>query len=77
MSSHITGTGIPFVVIVGNERIYFGTFWSSYSSIVLPQCAFIDVSFNTCRIQLAKGAIDKRSDTRIYKSLKQSGVLIE
>ena len=75
---HGTTSGCPFVVTVGNERIYLGTFWWAYSSSMPPACAVIYTSgplpYN---IKLASGAVDKRSDPRIYYSLKKSSVLIE
>ena len=71
-------TGVPFIVTVGNDRIYLGTFWWAYSSSTPPACAVIDVDLLLpYRIQLANGAVDKRSDSRIYYSLTISGVLVE
>jgi hypothetical protein len=76
--SHGKTSGVPFVVTVGNDRIYLGTFWWAYSSSMPPACAVIAVNDPLpYRIQLANGAIDKRSDSRIYYSLKHSGVLVE
>jgi hypothetical protein len=71
--------GVPFVVAVGKEKIYLGTFWWAYSSSMPPSTAVIDALFPSPnrRIYLANGASDKRSDSRIYNSLKQSGVLVE
>jgi len=70
--------GVPFVVTVGNERIYYGTFWWGYSSSMPPACAVINATSQLPhRIQLATGATDKRSDLRIFYSLRQSGVLDE
>jgi len=69
-------SGIPFIVTVGEERIYFGTFWWAYSSSLPPACAVIDaIGPLPYRIQLVTGAIDERNDLRIYNSLKSSGVL--
>lgn len=76
--AHGKTSGVPFVVTVGNDRIYLGTFWWIYSSSMPPPCAVIEViGPPPYRIQLANGAIDKRSDSRIYNSLKKSCVLIE
>ncbi len=76
--SHGKTSGVPFVVTVGNDRIYLGTFWWAYSSSMPPACAVIAVNdLFPYRIQLANGAIDKRSDARIFNSLKKSGVLVE
>jgi hypothetical protein len=70
--------GIPFVVTVGNERIYLGAFWYAYSSLA-PQVPYIEVTFNEHRI--CRGWIDqaddKRNDRRIYDALKRAGVLTE
>jgi hypothetical protein len=76
--AHGKTTGVPFVITVGNDRIYLGTFWWAYSSSMPPACAVIEVIAQPpYKIQLANGAIDKRSDSRIYNSLKKSGVLVE
>ena len=78
LSSHRTVRGVPFVVTVGNDRIYLGTFWWAYSSMMPPACAVIEVmALLPFTIQLAQGAVDKRSDPRIYSSLKKSGILAE
>lgn len=71
--------GVPFVVLVGNERIYFGTFWWPYSSVVPPNCVRIMtlITETTYTISLADGATDKRSDPKIYDALKRAGVLVE
>jgi hypothetical protein len=69
--------GIPFVVVVGNDRIYLGAFWYPHSSL-MPQVPFIDVVLEPHRIN--KSVLvpeDKRTDIRIYHSLKAAGVLIE
>ena len=69
--------GVPFVVTVGKSRIYFGTFWWSYSSSLPPKCAVIYlISQLPYRISLVSGAQDKRNDNRIFNSLVASGVLI-
>ncbi len=76
--SHGNTSGVPFVVTIGSDRIYLGTFWWSYSSSMPPACAVIEaIAPLPYKIQLANGAIDKRSDSRIYYSLKISGVLVE
>ena len=75
---HGNTRGVPFVVTVGKERIYLGTFWWAYSSSLPPACAVIDVIAPLpSKIRLANNAIDKRNDLRIYNSLKKSGVLVE
>jgi hypothetical protein len=70
-------SGIPFIVTVGEERIYFGTFWWHYSSAMPPSCALIYAGGPLpYEIKLANDAIDKRSDMRIFNSLKTAGVLV-
>jgi hypothetical protein len=69
--------GIPFVVVVGNDRIYLGAFWYPHSSLT-PQVPFIDAVLEPHHIN--KGVLvsdDKRTDARIYRALKAAGVLIE
>jgi len=71
--------GIPFVVTVGNERIYLGAFWYPHSSLV-PQVPYIDVMLDPHRICQrwgGQGGEDKRNDPRIYLALKNARVLIE
>ena len=76
--SHGKTSGVPFVLTVGNDRIYLGTFWWAYSSSMPPPCAVIEaIAPLPYKIQLANGAIEKRNDQRIYYSLKESGVLVE
>jgi hypothetical protein len=75
---HAKRSNVPFVVSVGRDRIYLGTFWWAYSSSMPPPCALIYASGPyPHRIGLANGAIDKRTDPRIYVSLKAAGVLQE
>jgi hypothetical protein len=70
--------GVPFVVTVGNERIYVGTFWWGYSSMTPPQCAVIQLlSANPYAILLMAGAIDYRNDWRIHTALMRSGILVD
>ncbi len=70
--------GVPFVVTVGRERIYVGTFWWGYSSQMPPQCAVIQVLGPApMRILLSNGAADYRGDERIRAALTASGVLVE
>jgi hypothetical protein len=76
--------GIPFVVCVGNERIYPGAFWTplsslSYNGIVILQPFDTESTF----IQIELGypspevfiANDPRADPRILELLKQNGKL--
>jgi len=70
--------GVPFVVTVGSERIYVGTFWWGYSSMMPPQCAVIQlVSANPYAILLMAGATDYRNDGRIHTALMRSGILTD
>jgi hypothetical protein len=71
--------GKPFVVVVGNEKVYLGAFWYAYSSL-LPQVPYIDVTWYSHQISKAivpEGTADMRNDPRIYRALKDAGILIE
>jgi hypothetical protein len=71
--------GRPFVVCVGEERIYLGTFWWAYSSSS-PRCPFMETIGPKPR-QISLPPLhqgpDPRADVRIYASLKKAGVLHE
>jgi hypothetical protein len=72
--------GRPFVVTVDGTRIYYGSFWWDYSSL-LQWCPFINTSFpwgsthRTIHLPPVYQGNDPRSDIRIYYSLKASGLL--
>jgi hypothetical protein len=71
--------GIPFVVMVGTQRIYLGAFWYAYSSLI-PQVPFIDALRNVHQINKCESVLmleDSRTDPRIHQALKESGILIE
>jgi len=71
--------GIPFIVTVEKERIYLGAFWYPHSSQI-PQVPYIDVVSDPHCIRRSEGLqsqIDPRNDPRIYRALKNAGVLIE
>ena len=71
--------GRPFVVSVGTQRIYLGAFWYAYSSLA-PQVPYIEVLIEPHRIwrDYSDGTqSDQRADPRIYRVLKNAGVLIE
>jgi hypothetical protein len=71
--------GIPFVVTVENERVYLGAFWYPYSSLI-PQVPCINVVLDPHRISRWPGLqsqTDERNDPRIYRALKEAGILIE
>ena len=78
--------GLPFVVCVGDERIYAGAFWVSYSSMsfdgIVIDTVFAQMPDGSIRIQLGYPAspeffvgADPRSDPRILQSLRQAGKL--
>ncbi|NUN69158.1 MAG: hypothetical protein HUU02_05555 [Bacteroidetes bacterium] len=70
--------GVPFVIVVGIDRIYLGTFWWTTSSSIPPACAVIDIlSGPPYAITLPQGAPEYRNDARIRTSLMKYGVLIE
>ncbi len=77
--------GIPFVVVVKDERIYLGGFWYSFSSYA-PDFPTIDVTDYVLKeeksitLTIEKSWLgdqpDKRNDPRVYQALKVAGVLI-
>ncbi len=77
--------GIPFIVVVKDERIYLGGLWYSFSSYA-PDFPTIDVTDYVLKeeksitLTIEKAwwgdQPDKRNDPRIYQALKASGVLI-
>ena len=79
-------TGVPFVVCVGDERIYSGAFWVSWSSAsfhgIVIDALYASVDNHPIRIQpgypespeFFEGE-DRRSDPRILQSLSQAGKL--
>lgn len=72
-------SGVPFVVTVGVERIYLGSFWWGYSSMA-PSFPYIEtISPKPRRIQLPSlGQVgDPRADLRIHHALVMAGILAE
>jgi|SRR5208283_2090087 hypothetical protein len=73
-----TSAGVPFVVVVGKQRIYLGAFWWPFLSSV-PPVTFITLS--TPHPSLSPCPIcrqpDLRSDPRIHDALYDAGVLVE
>lgn len=77
--------GVPFVVVVGSDRIYMGAFWWVYSSVA-PTFPYIEAlipsslgeSPMTLKIEPSwiEGDPDPRGDTRIYLALKRASILI-
>jgi hypothetical protein len=71
--------GIPFVVLVGDERVYLGAFWYGYSSsyprvpyVVLPPMGTLKL-----RVPAAGEVADPRGDRRVHESLKRAGLLVD
>jgi len=71
--------GSPFVVTVGDERIYLGSFWWAYSSL-MPSVPYIELitpgPYAINAPPLSSGS-DPREDPRIRASLRAAGILIE
>jgi hypothetical protein len=72
--------GIPFVVCVGNERIYIGALWTLISSLSYDGVVIIQpVEAKPTTVQIALGypvsdffkGSDPRADSRIIKALEQ------
>ena len=75
----LLGPGQPFVICVGQERIYSGVFRSPLSSsITRGATIYLPLSDNTSTIRIyglyVEGE-DLRSDARIIKSLENAGKL--
>jgi hypothetical protein len=70
--------GVPFVVTVGHQRIYLGTFWWWYSS-AMPPVTYILLP--TSHPSLSRNSFcrqpDMRSDKRIHDSLAKTSKLVE
>ena len=78
-ATHGNGNGhTPFVLSVGAERIYIGSFMSIYSSF-LPDVPYVTSSLETFTINAGVGiaAADPRNDERIRKALQEAGILID
>ena len=76
-----TTAGRPFVVCVGQERIYGGAFWPMWSSASYGGIVIEVPLMNRQTVQLRRGypsaeqfqGPDLRSDPRILRALRQSG----
>jgi hypothetical protein len=73
-----TSAGVPFVIVVGKQRIYLGAFWWPFSSTI-PPVTYITMStphpcLSPCPICRRP---DLRSDQRIHDALYDAGVLVE
>jgi len=69
---------VPFVINVGNERIYVGEFNSPLSSLSPPWTYIIGSTspYKLCYPGLAR-LPDMRSDKRIHDALQAAGVLVD
>lgn len=77
--SHGPTGGVPFIVTVNGERIYLGTFWWGYSSMI-PQVPYIDALHDPHTIRRCPSVLvpeDRRMDERVYRALNAQGVLTE
>ncbi len=79
-------SGTPFVVTVGDERIYTGAFWSPFSSLSFDGVVIMqELSEEQQQIQISLGypgpdwfsGEDPRSDRRILTALSAAGKLKE
>ena len=79
-------TGVPFMVCVGDERIYPGAFWISYSSMSFNGIVIdtLSATMDNPSIHIQLGypespeffeGEDLRSDPRIQQSLREAGKL--
>ena len=75
-------SGKAFVLMVGDERVYLGSFWNMLSSLYNPEIPtiysgwFKESKTNNYRIQ-CNNAEDPRNDNRLYEALKNLGILID
>lgn len=83
LEGKVPSSGRPFVVVVGEERIYLGSFWSSWSSqfpdIDIPKISSLWLKGSDTdmyKIQYGKNQDDPRDDTKILEALKGSGKVI-
>jgi hypothetical protein len=81
LDGKVSLSGKPFVIVVGNERIYLGSFWSYLSSLYNPDIPTISSGWNKgndndmYKIQYGKNQ-DPRDDTKIFEALKGLGKVI-
>jgi len=83
LEGNVPGSGKPFVVVVGNERIYLGSFWSNLSSLYSPDIDIPRISSNWLKgsdkeiYQIHSGKIsDPRDDTKIFEVFKGLGKVV-
>ncbi len=65
----------PYVVKVGDERIYIGEYWPQIMSIIAQTVTMINMS-DHCWITATANCRDELNDTRIVQSLEKGGVEI-
>lgn len=81
LEEKVSTSGKPFVVTVGNERIYLGSFWTLLSSLYNPDIPTISSMWHKgsekeiYSIQYGKNQ-DPRDDIRIFETLKGLGKII-
>ncbi|MCL6603172.1 MAG: hypothetical protein K6T94_09885 [Paenibacillus sp.] len=82
LDGEVPGGGKPFVIVVDNERIYLGSFWSYVSSLFNPDIPKIysmwDKESENDRYKITYQKYqDPRVDTKIYTALKELGEIID
>ncbi|KGE16904.1 hypothetical protein [Paenibacillus wynnii] len=81
LEGKVPASGKPFVIVVGNERIYLGSFWSYYSSIFNPDIPKIPSMWdkrngnNIYKIRYGKNQ-DPRVNAKILNALRGLGKVI-
>jgi hypothetical protein len=71
--------GVPFVVVAAGSRIYAGSFWWAYSSLMPPGC-YIEIFLPppyALRYDQGASMPDMRGDQRVREALRTAGILIE
>ena len=72
--------GVPFVVMVGKQRIYLGAFWWAYSSLA-PKVPNIEIITSRKSYTIAPAWLpmvpDTRGDPRIREALQKAGILVQ
>jgi len=83
-SSQVDVSGVPFVVLVGSQRIYSGAFWSPLSSLSFDGVVImqpLERPGHTIGFALgypsrtAFTGVDPRADPRILEALRSAGKL--
>jgi hypothetical protein len=71
-------SGVPFVVTVGTDRIYLGTFWWGYSSS-MPPVTSLYLYPHPYQLRHSSYTLqpDRRNDKRIHDALLKAKILIE